>query len=325
MPFLLVKLLASSEGLQIEYSKEWKKMLGASLCFYLPVFVVAWFSVELPSVAGGGIGFILFSLIFLPQDEISALFRWMKKFSPYLFFIGLLLVWKYFSKGIDFEFHSALKSLPAYQPGLIFIISAFFLSIYLEKANGVWSFLKNSFHTIKSIKSTILSLFVLIAFTQMMAPNLPMLTKDLISIPGSALVFIQPLIGVFGSFITGSSTMNNLLFAESTTAFDGQFKALLLALLHSGGMAGNAISLQNILMVKSVVSAPVSENEIFKANLFVIFVLWLSESISGLLIFHFLYQELCATVAPQLQLYYRYIGKVDYNGYGNVIGYADVT
>ncbi len=26
-----------------------------------------------------------------------------------------------------------------------------------------------------------------------------------------------------------------------------------------------------------------------------------------------------------LHFYYRYIGKVDYNGYGNDIGYADVT
>ncbi len=38
-----------------------------------------------------------------------------------------------------------------------------------------------------------------------------------------------------------------------------------------------------------------------------------------------MYQELCATVEPPLNFYYRYTGKVDYNGYGNDIGYADAT
>jgi L-lactate permease len=61
--------------------------------------------------------------------------------------------------------------------------------------------------------------------------------------------------------------MSNLLFAGSlnTTAL-GQ-KALFMSLLHTGSAIGNAISLQNIIMVKSVIPDNISESRILKFNL----------------------------------------------------------
>ena len=61
--------------------------------------------------------------------------------------------------------------------------------------------------------------------------------------------------------------MGNLLFAGSLSTVALAQQPLFTALLHTGGAIGNAISLQNIVMVKSVIPDNISEASVFKFNL----------------------------------------------------------
>jgi len=75
--------------------------------------------------------------------------------------------------------------------------------------------------------------------------------------------------GIAGSFIVGTATMSNMLFANGVrdAVAASMHVPLFLALLNTGSSVGNAISFQNIILVKSVVSHPVTETNILKYNL----------------------------------------------------------
>jgi L-lactate permease len=75
--------------------------------------------------------------------------------------------------------------------------------------------------------------------------------------------------GVSGSFITGSATMSNLLLSNGVRSSNTNLP-LLLALLNTGSAIGNAISLQNIVMVKSLINYPKRIEKVLQYNLVVI-------------------------------------------------------
>lgn len=282
VPFVLTFLLATIEKIPISYKTEGLKIFGAGLCFFLPLALMAQYSVELPSVAGGGIGFFLFSIVFVPKNEMKALFDWIRNLLPYLLFIGLLLVAKFFLVNKSFEFSPQLRSFPYYQPGLVFVFAGA-IFIFFRKKSGFFSvFLGYLGNSASKLRFTLLSLFALLFYTQLVAPHLPPLAKSLSNFPIYLNLVIQPFTGIAGSFITGSATMSNLLFAESISGYPASFGGLMTALIHSGSMAGNAISLQNILMVKSIVTEPVSDGLILKYNIGLVLVLWVCIVVAGL-------------------------------------------
>jgi L-lactate permease len=62
--------------------------------------------------------------------------------------------------------------------------------------------------------------------------------------------------------------MGNLLFAGGLKQLltGQQWMMLALAVLHSGSAVGNAISLQNVLMVKSIIPDEIEEARIVQTN-----------------------------------------------------------
>lgn len=67
--------------------------------------------------------------------------------------------------------------------------------------------------------------------------------------------------------------MSNMLVGNAIkiNEIDGNNVPLLLALVHTGSAIGNAISLQNILMVKSVINQPlIGYPQLFNYNFFII-------------------------------------------------------
>lgn len=70
--------------------------------------------------------------------------------------------------------------------------------------------------------------------------------------------------------------MSNIIFGGAVQALSSERPALLVALLHTGAAVGNAISLQNILMVKSVVSGHGTDYaQILKRNILIVGAYWL--------------------------------------------------
>jgi len=268
IPFMLTYLLSKTEQLKISWKKDWKMLLGAGLCFYVPYALTAMFTIEFPSVVAGIAGLLMFVFVFIPTNEKIAGRIWWNTFSPYLFFIALLLLWKIAFQNVNFSLSTDIKDVSLYQPGIVFIIASLVVLFFLNKKNfgiQLYTLIKVSLQKIWLPAITIL---LLISFTELVAKTLSEHVSSLTaSMNQSWQMVVQPIIGISGSFITGSATMSNLLFAGSLSIIALAQQPLFISLLLTGGAIGNAISLQNIIMVKSVIPENISESIILKFNL----------------------------------------------------------
>jgi lactate permease len=83
----------------------------------------------------------------------------------------------------------------------------------------------------------------------------------------SLLPFVSPFIGAFGSFLTGSATISNIMFGNllaSAALALGQSTAWILSLELVGGAAGNMIALADILSAEAVVGLKEKTREVLK-------------------------------------------------------------
>jgi L-lactate permease len=268
IPFMLAYLLFKTEQLKISWEKEWKTLLGAGFCFYAPFALTAMFSIEFPSVVAGIVGLLLFVFVFIPTNEKIAGRIWWNTFSPYLFFIVLLLLWKFATKNLHFSLSPDIKDVSFYQPGIVFIIASLIVLFLLNKKKFSTQLFTTAKDVLYRIRIAAITILLLISFTQLIAKSLSENISSLTaSMNQSWQIVFQPIIGISGSFITGSATMSNLLFVGSLSTIALAQQPLFTALLHTGSAIGNAISLQNITMVKSVLSDNISESRILKFTL----------------------------------------------------------
>jgi lactate permease len=82
-----------------------------------------------------------------------------------------------------------------------------------------------------------------------------------------ALPFLAPLIGMFGSFLTGSATLSNIMFGNllnTASLAMGMSGAIILALGLSGAAAGNMIALADIIVAEAVVGMRNKTKEVLK-------------------------------------------------------------
>jgi len=268
IPFMLTYLLSKTEQLKISWKKEWKMLLGAGVFFYVPFALTAMFTIEFPSVVAGIAGLLLFVFAFIPTNEKIAGRIWWNTFSPYLFFIVLLLIWKFASQNVHFSLSTDIKDVSFYQPGIVFIIASIGVLFVLNKGHFGKHFLSLIKVSLQKIWLPAITILLLISFTQLISKSLSEhISSSTASMNQSWQMVFQPIIGISGSFITGSATMGNLLFAGSLSTVALAQQSLFTALLNTGGAIGNAISLQNIVMVKSVIPDNISEASVLKFNL----------------------------------------------------------
>ncbi|TJZ60048.1 L-lactate permease [Sphingobacterium olei] len=259
MPFLLAFLYSKTEQADVQWKKNWGMLLGAGFSFAVPYLLTGLLSVEYPSVVAGFVGLLLFASFFVPKNENPPFIFWMKTFYPYFLFVIFLLVAKYFLSSFYWNIDGSIRPLPLYQPGLVFIMTSIFYLCIIQKNKLVFqlgSQIKETF--LKTGKATT-TIFLLVCLSQLIQEDLSGITQQYYhGLNETTKIFVNPLIGVMGSFISGSATMSNLLFGEAIKSAEsiGGTLPLFLALLHSGSAIGNSISLQNIIMVKSVVKEP---------------------------------------------------------------------
>ncbi|MDX5437326.1 MAG: L-lactate permease, partial [Pontibacter sp.] len=104
-------------------------------------------------------------------------------------------------------------------------------------------------------------LFPSVAIAQLMIysgvgqPSMVRYLAELMSMLGKAYPAFAPFVGVMGAFVTGSTTISNLVFGASqleTAHVLGLNPTMVLALQLVGATAGNAICLFNIIAAASV-------------------------------------------------------------------------
>ncbi len=256
LPFALTVLYCKTEQQKIHWRREWKIPAGAGICFALPFFFSGRFSLELPSVAAGAAGLIIFVSIFLQPHEQPGRKFWAQFFWPYICLVVLLLLVIKVGPAFSWQPAPGLREVSLRQPGIVFFITAFIvLTIYRRKWPGS-SYRLQFIKTVKKMYKPLFTIALLVTFSQNVQHDIILLSNTLFVNQTSPLILaLVPVAGIFGSFVTGSATMSNLLLHGGiASAFSaGNFHSLPPALLNTGGAIGNTISFQNIVMVRSVI------------------------------------------------------------------------
>jgi len=244
--------------------------LWSGFTYIISTYLVALIIPELASILGSIIGFIIIFIslklkIFTPKTSISLntsadSFRpttLLKTFSPYVVFILFLILSKLFFGTV-------------FNPGLIFIITTIIFSLLWPTKT---SHLKNIF--LKSAKSALNPFLVIVFMSTIVAiltnsglnsSGLVSMSDTLVSsIKSIGIIFLSPFIGAFGSFITGSATVSNIMFGQLLFKASSEMNiapVLVLSLQLVGAAIGNMIALSDMVTAEIVVGLKNRESEL---------------------------------------------------------------
>lgn len=259
--------------------------LFSGFAFTVPSILLIPLGQEFPSILGSVIGLIVTLLaiklgLFLPatiralnpRTAQQKLIPLKKVLSPYIILIGLLILAKFGLSGLSISFEFGLKhSLNIFNPGLIFIFTSVIVSL-------LW---KKPLIDIPALKKIAISSFdpfivvtLISAMVQLMinsnhnfSGNLSFLQYISANLQTSLLPLFTPYLGAFGSFLTGSATISNLMFGgilQSLSINSGFAISLILSLQMVGAAAGNIISLADVLPALTVVNIRGQEIKVIK-------------------------------------------------------------
>ncbi len=174
--------------------------------------------------------------------------------------------------GIDY----ALR--PFYNPGIIPFVLVAVLTVIIHQmpAANVKKAWADAF---KRMKNPTIALLFAVALVQIFK-NSTMNPMDYASMPlsmaeavalvaGGSWPFFAPLIGALGSFITGSNTVSDLLFAQFQYGIAGTLdlpRQIIVALQAVGGAMGNMVCIHNIVAASATVGLVGMEGLILRRN-----------------------------------------------------------
>ncbi len=316
---LLVACIVSKYGKEKSFLKGfdvWKFAIFAGLCFTIPYFLLAYFiGPEFPSFLGGLIGLIVVVYSahkgFLLKRKNTKIKKInLKYFLPYIIAASLLLISKIpfinnFLRNINFGFTNAFSSGIDYSflfllsPGFLFVLASMFTLLIFKKR------LKEYYYTFSKSFPKFFSTFIVLLFATTLVQvyiysgnnysnllSMPEIVASQISaFFGNFYTLISPFIGIFGSFITGSNTVSNLLFApfQYQSAIKLSISMfLILALQNIGGSIGNMISPYNVIAASASVKLKGQEGNVIRKTLLPCLVYGILVGLFGLLIHLFL-------------------------------------
>lgn len=175
----------------------------------------------------------------------------------------------------------------AYLPGTIpFILVALITNVmYRMKTKDIVSSWKTTF---KQISGAAIALFAGVAMVQLMLNSgnngagldsmLTVMANSIAEISGAAYPIISPVVGALGSFMSGSATVSNLLFASlqfETASILGIPQVLIVAAQTSGAAFGNMICVNNVVAVCATVGCVGAEGIIIRRNAIPAFIYYL--------------------------------------------------
>lgn len=204
----------------------------------------------------------------IPAFGVKALINTNAKF-PYLLQINNLF-------GIDaLDFSLKWANIPGVIPFIpVAIITVFLHKMPLSDAKRAWS------ETFKQISGAAIAILFGIALVQVMKfsdinesglHNMMVMMAEVIAKTGKTLfIVLSPLIGILGSFISGSNAVSNLLFTNlqfETAQSLGLSTVLVVAMQVIGGAIGNIICVNNAVAVCATVGISGKEGKIIKTNI----------------------------------------------------------
>ncbi|MEH2921434.1 L-lactate permease [Samsonia erythrinae] len=139
-------------------------------------------------------------------------------------------------------------------PGVLIIIATL-LGGFIQGAN-LMTMLNVFFGTVKQLKNSIIAITAIVAMATVMDVSglIATLAQTMVDITGGGYLFIAPLIGALGTFVTGSDTNSNVLFGKLQTMAAEKLHVdpvWLAAANTSGATGGKMISPQSIAIAVS--------------------------------------------------------------------------
>ncbi len=287
VPFFMIWVLA--RDLKVKDKKSFVLetvpfAIWSGIAFVVPSYFISFLGQEFPSIIGSVIGVILVLIttklgIFIPKNIIRAPRREANKarisifktILPYLILIILLLVGKFTLGQISLPIPFIKHNFNLFNPGLIFILASLPVFLFYKVGQRVALIGKSSI--LRSIEPFMVIAFMSIV-VQLMVTSGNNTSGALSIIDYIADVFKTrllpiwaPFIGAFGSFITGSATISNLLFGSfiANAAISLGFNvSRILGLELVGASAGNMIALADILSAETVVGMRGEERKVLK-------------------------------------------------------------
>lgn len=191
-------------------------------------------------------------------------------------------------------------SLPfLYLPGTIPFILVALVTIFLHRMSGkavadAWG------KTCKQIGPAAIVLIFAVAMVQVMIHsgyNSHGKESMILTMSGAAAALfsgiwplLAPLVGVLGTFISGSNTVSNILFGvfQHGVAVQAEIsRSVILGLQSLGGSAGNMIAIHNVMAAAITVGVLGREGKIIKANFFPAIVYALTAGLIGFVLIYF--------------------------------------
>ncbi|MEZ9536680.1 L-lactate permease [Shewanella sp. 10N.286.51.B8] len=224
------------------------------------------------------------------QSATPAKFSQMAAWSPYLIMAALLVLsrvvepFKAFLNSFNISWTGLLGTeLKAgfatfYAPGIFFIVVCL-IGFVLFKMNS--KSIKQSFTTsCSSMLPTIISLGASVPMVKIFLnsgensanlASMPVALADLLAnTMGAVWAWTAPVVGIFGSFLSGSATFSNMMFSGlqySVADNIGMNHALVLALQGIGANAGNMMCVMNVVAAATVVGMAGRESEIIRKTM----------------------------------------------------------
>jgi len=272
--FMLWVLVSSKANRFTLFRQALPFAIWSGIAFVVPAYIVSLFGIEFPSILGSIVGIILVILtsrigIFMPKITYNHSRVDIKSGNilplritilPYVLFIGLLILIKFFLSNVVIPLPFLSYSINLFNPGFIFIISTLIVAMYSKiNLKETKKIVRLSFN--KSIEAFLVimamsSVVQLMNNSENIAYQLPSVTQTISMLFSTQILpILAPFIGALGSFITGSATVSNIMFAPSvysSSLFLGLNPVKILALTVVGAGAGNMIALTDVLVAKTV-------------------------------------------------------------------------
>jgi len=260
----------------------------SGFAFLVPSVLTVFLGQEFPSILGSVIGFLLVFLaiklnLFMPgkverldgNKKRSAVktIPLFKVVFPYILLIILLIVAKFLLGNIGYTINFGIKhTFSFFNPGIVFVLAAFPIIVFWVKDKKfILRKLGQSFVQAISPFLIIASISVMVQLMiysgQNNSGNNSLLQIISENFETPFLPLIAPIVGAFGSFMTGSATVSNIMFGsilQSTSQTIGLNSEKILALQLVGGAAGNMIALADILPALIVVNLKGKQTDVIK-------------------------------------------------------------
>ena len=257
---------------------DWGWAVLAGAVFFVPFLAFAFLAgPELPSMAGAVVGLVVFVGILQRTGSAGGLNakELVADLAPYLMIVALILLTRLIgplaeilrTATLDWRLydHFSGSFAPLYHPGTLLwgglIIGALMTGRLSNLPGATWSALQR-------LVTVTLALLVMLTLSRLMVQS-GMITAlaEAAASTGPAWPILSPMVGVLGTFITGSATASNILFTDLQVQAAGALglsTLIMVAAQGFGSAIGNTIAPHNIIAGAATVGLVGKEGSVLR-------------------------------------------------------------